>query len=191
MSIDRSPSQHNARNVCGAILCAALQCTALPPNNNGAVRESQNTYMHHTYMRPKAQSRASMHWTRIPRHRTVCCQHPSPINHSLTHHKQASKKRKIEGQHVIPGRITSQPTPTSHTPCNAETYAAVPQHLPCARSDTTCCTCTSLSPRTPTHFTKSHRRTALCGYPPTWSTPSGRRCRRMAQQRLPGSLGGC
>lgn len=42
-------SQHNARNLCGAILCATLQCAALPPNNNnGAVVSHTFTYMNHT-----------------------------------------------------------------------------------------------------------------------------------------------
>jgi hypothetical protein len=140
--------------------------------------------MHQTYMRPKAQSRASMHWTRIPRqppHNRPNTQAQSPTTLLITQTGKANKKPPTQNlTHVT--RISQPASLQPRTPCNNVEERNVRRTPACARSDTTSrtCTCTSTLPPNahPLHLHprfqhfQSHRRTALCGYPPTWSTPT-------------------
>ena len=93
-------AQANTMHAISAVQYYALQCTALPPNNDRAVRES-HTYMRICIIHTCAQKRnsvegASMHWTRIIRHRTT---DPAPKPNQprpYPSHKQAELTRNLQ-----------------------------------------------------------------------------------------------
>jgi hypothetical protein len=155
--------------------CKALHC--LPTTMEQFV--SHKTYIHACIIHePKK---------RIEQAQSVCkrigqgcpataqqTQQPSPINHCPACHKRSTKKKKNTCD-----RIPSQPggpRQQGHTPCNVETYAAVPQPSARVMTQHLHSHLSLLRERPPSplrhhHRLQSRRRTALCGYPSTWSTP--------------------
>jgi hypothetical protein len=121
-------SEHNARNLCGTILCAALQCTASQQTIDAVVSHT-STQIHTSYIHKSAE-RMQTHETRIPRHHTnKQTQHPSPITHPEQH---------VPASPASYSTCTGQPKPPSVRPSVVQRRNVhLRRTAACARSDTT------------------------------------------------------
>lgn len=136
MSINRSPSQHNARNLCGAIPCAAMRCTA--SQHQWSSRES---HIHiHTCIPAAEQSKGVCKRIRQGSPATAQqTQQPNPINQlPVSCHKKRNPCDCIPSPPASRSQATSARRVTSQMSLRRTSV--------CARSDTTYCTSTSPPP---------------------------------------------
>lgn len=155
-------------------------------------------------MRPKTQQRRgsvnALDKDPPPPHNRPSTQAQSTTTLPITQTGRANKKPTSQNPTRVT-RIPSQPASSHERRVTTFEERDVRRTAACARSDTASCTCTCTSTLPPNaHPLRLHPRFKAIVAPRSVAirqpgrAPSRRRCRRchrMAQQRLPGSLGGC